>query len=68
MIALRTAMETNKNCRCQKMHKSHLCESRAKGRTHEIDKLIRNPNFVCGICGETAASEDDICLPVALFI
>lgn len=58
----------DKSCRCRKKHKRHICESRAKGQTHEVNQLIQNPNVVCGICGEMADSDDDICLPVPLFI
>jgi len=55
-------------CRCKRRHKRHICESRAKGQTHEINQLIQNPNFACAICGETADSGDDVCVPVPLFI
>jgi hypothetical protein len=64
----RTRVRKDKVCRCKKMHKHHICESRAKGNTHEINQLTQNPNAVCGICGEMADSEEDICLPVPLFI
>lgn len=58
----------DRTCRCRKRHKRHICESRAKGQTHEINQLIQNPNVACGICGETADSGDDLCVPVPLFI
>lgn len=67
-IPSRTVTGKDKICRCKKRHENHLCELRAKGRTHQINQLIRKPNVACGICGEMADSEEDICLPVPLFI
>ena len=67
-IASKSVVRKDKVCRCRKRHKRHICESRAKGRTHEINQQIQNPNFACGICGEAADSDEDICLPVPLFI
>ncbi|HBG06755.1 MAG TPA: hypothetical protein DDY22_14680 [Geobacter sp.] len=58
----------DKVCRCKKRHKRHICGLRAKGQAHDINLLIQNPNVACGICGETADSGDDVCLPVPLFI
>ena len=67
-IPPRTLVRKDKTCRCKRRHKNHICESRAKGSTHDINQLTQNPNVACGICGEMAASEDDVCLPVPLFI
>jgi hypothetical protein len=58
----------NKKCHCRKRHEHHICELRAKGQTHAINLLIQNPNFACSLCGETADSDDDVCVPVPLFI
>jgi hypothetical protein len=65
---LRSVARKDRVCRCKKGHERHLCELRAKGCTHEIDQLIQNPNVACGICGEMADSDQDVCLPVPLFI
>ena len=64
----RAFVRRSKTCSCKQRHKRHICELRAKGRTHEIHKLTRNPSVACGICGEPADSDEDVCLPVPLFI
>jgi len=61
-------IEKDKECRCKKRHEHHICELLAKGRTHAVNQLVQYPNFACGLCGATADSDDDVCVPVPLFI
>ena len=61
-------MRQGKECNCEEKHQSHICVLRSKGMTHEINQLTNNPNVACFTCGEEANSEDNVCLPVPLFI
>ncbi|MFV0436307.1 MAG: hypothetical protein ACK5PS_02790 [Desulfopila sp.] len=44
-------------------HRMHICELRLAGRKAEIDRLQKNPQFVCGNCGTTASDIGALCLP-----
>ena len=61
-------MRENELCPCEEKHRGHLCELRYKGLTHRIRQVTDSPNIACLKCGEEANSEDNVCLPVALFI
>jgi hypothetical protein len=54
-------------CREEK-HDGHLCALKIKGKARKITELTRTPNVACSNCGEVANSEDNLCLPVSLFI
>jgi hypothetical protein len=53
---------------CGDMHKSHLCQIRAHGGSKEGNWLTKHPNVSCVNCGEEASSNDNVCLPIPLFI
>ena len=55
-------------CTCQEKHQRHLCVLRGKGMTSIIKKQTSAPNVACHTCGEEANSEDDVCVPVPLFV
>jgi hypothetical protein len=48
-------------------HEVHLCKIWAD--TYDIDVIkdkVRNPNFICRVCGRVAAIEKNICDPAPL--
>ncbi len=55
-------------CRCDEKHQGHLCALRCKGLIHRIKQSTSTPNVACAKCGEEANSEDNVCMPVPLFI
>jgi hypothetical protein len=58
----------DKICNCEEKHQDHICMLKCKGKAHKIKDLANTPNFACSICGEEANSEDNVCLPVPLFV
>lgn len=55
-------------CTCQEKHNCHLCVLHSRGLTSMIRNHTSAPNFACHTCGEEANSEDDVCVPVPLFV
>jgi len=49
-------------------HKHHLCTICESGdcTLEEYKELVRNPKFICKVCGRVAANEDNLCEPVPL--
>jgi len=51
-------------------HEEHLCYLQNIGfvqsNLDEYKKLVRNPKYVCGNCGRTAAEEGNLCKPEKL--
>ena len=48
-------------------HEVHLCKIWAD--TYDIDVIrdkVKNPNFICKVCGRVAAIEENICDPAPL--
>jgi lactate dehydrogenase-like 2-hydroxyacid dehydrogenase len=44
-------------------HTLHICELTRAGKTSELDKLAKNPKFICGNCGKTANTAGALCAP-----
>ena len=44
-------------------HKAHMCELRLANRTRELERLKKNPKFVCGNCGAESNDEGALCAP-----
>jgi hypothetical protein len=61
-------MGEDRLCDCKEKHQDHLCMLKCKGKTHKIKELTRTPNVACSSCGEEANSEDDVCIPMPLFV
>jgi len=61
-------MGEDKICHSDKKLQCHICMLKYKGKFREIRELTKFPNVACSICGEEANSEDNVCLPVPLFI
>jgi len=61
-------MGEDKICECREKHQCHMCVLRSKGMTKKIGQLTSAPNVACHTCGEEANSEDDVCVPVPLFV
>jgi hypothetical protein len=55
-------------CSCEEKHHGHICMLKSKGMTNKIKQQTSYPNVACSECGEEANSEDNVCLPVTLFI
>jgi hypothetical protein len=48
-------------------HEKHLCTLVAEGMDlAEYRGLVRNPRYICRVCGRAAASEKNLCDPVPL--
>jgi hypothetical protein len=48
-------------------HDKHLCSLVAEGmELADYKELVRNPKYVCRICGRAAAVEKNLCDPVLL--
>lgn len=50
-------------CTNPENHKTHLCELKKAGKSEEIKKLLHNPRFICGNCGQKANIEGALCAP-----
>jgi hypothetical protein len=61
-------MEEDKICDCEEKHRGHICVLKCKGKTHVIKEVTSTPNIACLTCGEQANSEDNVCIPVPLFV
>ncbi len=48
-------------------HDKHLCSLVAEGmELADYKELVRNPKYICRICGRAAAGEKNLCDPVPL--
>lgn len=49
-------------------HKHHLCSIVESGSAtlDQIKSLVKDPKFVCRVCGRAAANSDNLCEPVSL--
>ncbi|MFA5869843.1 MAG: hypothetical protein WC941_09120 [Candidatus Bathyarchaeia archaeon] len=48
-------------------HDKHLCSLVAEGADlSEYKELVRDPKYICRVCGRAAASEKNLCDPVPL--
>jgi hypothetical protein len=51
-------------------HEKHLCLLQNVGylrdKLEDYKKLVKNPDYVCQICGRAAASDKNLCGPVKL--
>jgi hypothetical protein len=61
-------MGENKPCCCEEKHQCHICTLKCKGLNHEIKQATSTPNVACFNCGEEANSEENVCVPIPLFI
>jgi hypothetical protein len=61
-------MGEDKACCSEEKHQCHICMLKGKGKTHQIRDLTSSPNVACSNCGEEANTEDNVCMPVPLFI
>jgi hypothetical protein len=55
-------------CCCEEKHKDHICILSRRGLALKVKTLTCNPNVVCEQCGLVANSEDNVCIPVPLFL
>lgn len=50
-----------------KNHERHLCALVEKGTTiAEYKELVRDPRFVCWLCGRVAKVKESLCHPIPL--
>jgi len=61
-------MGKDKICTCEEKHQNHLCVLKCKGKVNKIKDLTGTPNVACLTCGEEANSEENVCIPVPLFV
>jgi len=50
-------------CRNPENHKRHMCELKLAQKTEEIEKLSRNPQYICGNCAGKANDKGALCAP-----
>lgn len=50
-------------CKNPDNHEMHMCELKAGNRNDEVEKLEKNPKYVCGNCGNTASEIGALCAP-----
>ncbi len=56
-------IDTDNLCTNPDNHAMHLCELSAAGNTTAIEKLTKEPTFICGNCGKKANTEGALCAP-----
>ncbi len=49
-------------------HRHHMCHYAGEGNIslEEMKKLVKDPRFICRICGRAAHSDRNLCEPVSL--
>jgi rubrerythrin len=48
-------------------HDQHLCSLVAEGiELSDYKDLVRNPKYICRVCGRAVASEKNLCDPVPI--
>ncbi len=55
--------KTNNLCTNPANHRNHMCELRLAGKTEELERLGKDPKYVCGNCGTTACEVGALCAP-----
>lgn len=50
-------------CTNPENHKAHMCELRYAGKTEELERLGKDPKFICGNCGTMANQQGALCAP-----
>jgi len=61
-------MDEGSNCVCKENHKNHLCVLNVKGLIHQVKSLTCTPSVECEKCNCLANAEENVCIPVPLFI
>jgi hypothetical protein len=47
-------------------HSQHLCEYAKHHGVDDMRKVVKNPQFICEVCGRAANKRDNLCRPVSL--
>ncbi len=50
-------------CRNPENHAMHMCELKSAKKTAEIEKYAKDPQYICGNCGNTANDKGALCAP-----
>lgn len=50
-------------CKNLENHKIHMCQLKLTGKLDEVEKMLKNPYFICGNCGNIANAEGALCAP-----
>jgi hypothetical protein len=50
-------------CTNPENHKAHMCQLKSAGKLDEVERLARNPAFICGNCGHSSNTEGALCAP-----
>jgi len=61
-------MDKDSRCECEEKHQNHLCVLHSKGLFHQARSLTCTPGVECETCNRVANSEDNVCVPIPLFI
>lgn len=61
-------MDAGSNRGCEVKHKNHVCVLQGKGLIHQVQILTCTPNIEFEKYNRMANTEDNVCMPVPLFI
>ncbi len=54
-------------CQYHENHEHHMCQLVLNATpTDELKELVRNAEYICDICGRTAAKDENLCAPQKL--
>ena len=59
-------MAENKNLSAKDYSEMTACQLKDEDPNPEIDKIFKNPQFVCGNCGSKTHSSANLCNPETL--
>jgi hypothetical protein len=51
---------------CKGDHKGHLCVLASEKLFDKIEKLAKNPQFICFNCGRVAERKENLCNPMPI--
>ena len=59
-------MSERDDCLQPEDHNLHICALKAKEMHAEIEKLYKDPHFVCTNCGAKVHKAENVCAPKSL--
>jgi len=65
-VGRRKHMTENKNPSAKDYSELTACQLKNEDSRPEVDKIFKNPQFVCGLCGSKTHSAANLCNPEAL--
>lgn len=56
-------MAAERSCTHPEEHHLHLCELKVRLPKSELEPLLKNPKYVCAICGGRVNRGRNLCVP-----